>query len=520
MAVNTTVESKQGWDVVGLPTGEQIRARLRESYEGIKKSLNISELCLLSVQEGLLSAQDAYSAVMDAESLLKRVDEEGISGYKKFYNCICKESAHMGHRYVQAVLDGKMFATEEDIKGSQMVKTKLLENVHILTRCDLTALIMQMYGKELLTTLELKQLRAEAEDTNRFLLHIMVILDTKGPLAYSHFAECLYHVNIAVYTEIHERTCGDSEVAPMFLTGHRKKCCQVSFQASTMQYKLPQMKLHGCLRGRHYNRIMSTFQECHHNGEWDRLKDEASKLLSPSTPQALHVVALLEMAVSWIFRNEEAKVLHLVAQAKDLCKEVEGDNATFLAGRCEYILSRLYRYLQQYDRAQEHVQKATYILHTVAPGEDLAFVYYCDACILVERLSERTSTKEFDRAKLSYEYAIFHAQSHSSGLDLVAPHSFMRLAQMHLQSGHYAAGLQTDVDSIDKASNYLKEVDQSNLAHRSKCHYLLIESDLQRCWKDVEKSQCCAQHALQIAQAYNFTVEITSATMRLDSLKC
>lgn len=507
-----TESSKQGWDGMGLPTGEQIRDRLRESYDDIKNSLNISQLCLLLVQEGLLSAQDAYSVVTDADSLLKLIEEKGILGYARFYTCICKESAHMGHRYVQAILDGKVYATEEDIRRSQVAKTKLLGNIHVLACCDLTTLIVQMYGKELLTIQELKQLRGETEDTNRLLLHIIIILDTKGPLAYSQFVECLYHVNIAAYTELHEYAC--AEVVPMSLTGQHQTS---SFQALPAPYNLPQLKLHGCLRGRHYNRIMSIFQECHHNGEWDRLKDETSKFLSPGSPQALRVVALLEMAVGWIFRNEEDKVLRLVAQAKELCKEVDGDNATFLAGRCEYILSRLYRYLQQYDRAHEHVQKATYILHTVEPGEDLAFVYYCDACILVERLSEHRSTKDFDRAKLSYEHAIFHARRHSSGLDLVAPHSFMRLAQMYLQSSHYAAGFQTNTESIDKAGSYLKGVDQSSLAQRSKCHYLLIESDLRRCQKDIENSQYCAQNALQIAQAYNFTVEIKSAAKRLDS---
>ena len=280
-------------------------------------------------------------------------------------------------------------------------------------------------------------------------------------------------------------------------------------------------KLHGCLKGARYDKIMTVFQECHHNGKWDTLEAEVDKLMTtPETPKELRIVANLESAVSWIFRKKEDKVLHFVCEAKVLSAQVNGDNAIILEGRCEYILSRLYRYLRQFDKAEQHVQKAIYLLHMVEPGEDSAFVHYCNGSIQVERLSDNSTERECRHAQLSYEHAIDHARIHDSGLDLVAPHSFMRLAQMYLGSSHYSAGSQRDSEHIMRASKCLMAVNQSCLAQCSKCHYLLIYSDLQRCQEDIPhaKAIATAQNALAIAQTHNFTPEVTSAQKRLDSL--
>lgn len=499
------------------PTGLEVYDRLHQFYSNIVKSLNIYELNILLVQDKVLSAQEACVKITSPELLLQKLELSGVWAYQKLYSCILKERLHLGHRYVQAVLENKVceYASDEDMKKSMIMKGKLESNLPLLAGCNLQQLLMHMYSKELLTSQEWKKLQALVNETNELLLHIIVFLDTKGPLAYKLFADCLHSIDCSLYAQMFE------EVEPRKSSGRKSKREHtevVVFQTPPTKRSLPKLKLHGCLRGSTYNKIMKMFQECHHNGKWTTIEEEASKLSTAATPTALRVVALLERAVSWVFRRNEKLVLDLVAKARELCTEVEGDNATFLEGRCEYILSRLYRYLQQYDKAQEHIHKATYILHMAEPGEDSAFVHYCDACIQVEKLSKDPTEKELQRAHWSYEYAIDHARTHDSGLDLVAPHSFMRLAQMYLGSSHYSAGSQTDKESISKASNCLAEVDQRSLAHRSECHYLIIHSDLKRCQQDPQNARVSAQSALEIARSYNFTLEITSAEKRLDSL--
>jgi hypothetical protein len=495
------------------PTGREVSDRLHRFYDAVVRSLNLSELNVLLVQEKLLTAQEAHHIVTSPGQLIQKVEEFGLSGYEKLYSCISKERKHLGHLYVQALLENKnhTFASEEECAT---IKDKVIANLHTLASCDLRTLLTHMYSKELLTPQEWKNLETQMNDTNALLVSILVLLDTKGPLAYPIFAHCLQNIDSAMYAHVFESV--DPEKS---LQSKRRRSSELAMlQAPHIKKALPKLKLHGCLRGSRYNLIMTVFQGCHHNGKWAELEEEASKLSTPDTPKELRIVALLERAVSWVFRKQEVTVLGLVTEAKRLCTEVNGDNATFLEGRCEYILSRLYRYLKQYDRAEEHIRKATYLLYMAEPGEDSAFVHYCDACIQVEKLSENPTEKKLQHAGWSFQYAIDHARTHDSGLDLVASHSFMRLAQMYLGSSHYSAGSQRDDETIAKASSCLKAVDQSSLAQRSKCHYLLIQSDLQRCQQKTECARSTARNALEIAQTHNFTLEITSAGKRLDTL--
>ena len=402
--------------------GPDVRDRLHQFYTDIVSSLNLSELRLLLVQEKVLTSQEAHCSVTSPELLLQKVKDIGLLGYQKLYVCITQEKKHLGHRYVQALLENKVYACDRDFEASSAIKDRIVSHLTVLETCDLMRLLTYMYEKELLTPQEWQKLKNEVYYTNELLVHIIVILDTKGPLAYIRFANCLFSLDNDVHTQLFTNESNTKDTYTR--TGQKKIAVLPTKEA------LHKQKLHGCLKGARYDKIMTVFQECHHNGKWDTLEAEVDKLMTPETPKELRIVANLESAVSWIFRKKEDKVLHFVFEAKVLSAQVDGDNAIILEGRCEYILSRLYRYLRQFDKAEQHVQKAIYLLHMVAPGEDTAFVHYCNGSIQVERLSNNSTERECRHAQLSYEHAIDHARIHDSGLDLVAPHSFMRLAQM------------------------------------------------------------------------------------------
>lgn len=503
----------------GTLTGELVEQRIQQNYHAITNSLAVSELRLLLVQERLLTALEAERFTPDATSLLRNVREKaqqiGPEAYITLYRCISQLQHQLGHRYVKSLIEGKEYATQEEMKRADMIKQRVLDNLSKFVDCDISALIPLMVSRELLTFDEGQHLSTARLDKYTLPLQLVNLLGTKGPLAYSLFAECLrQETRHITHRELHElinqpmstrkRHCWDVEVSCVGGPSRRRP--------------LPSHKLRSCLRGRCYNELMRRFQSCHHNGKWTELEDEAAKLARDS-PRELQVVGLLERAVSWIFRKECAKVLQLVGEAKiTLAKMTVGDNHQLLQGRCEYILSRLYRYLKDYEKAQEHVEKASYHLRYAEPGEDSAFVHYCDACIKVERLSESSTALEVKDAEMRYEYAIDHARRHDSGLDLVAPHSFMRLAQMYLGSSHYAAGSKHDPESIQKASNCLRQVAVSSLAQRSKCHFYLIESDLHRSQGSNVEAIKSAKLALGVAKEHNFTLEVHSAGDRLRTL--
>lgn len=499
-------------DCLDIPP-EIISERLHQFYKSIVESLNTSQLNILLVQQNLLTAKEAND-YCSAKVLIEVIDNIGLDGYGELYLCICQEKEHMGHHYIQAILENRVYAPQEEVEHSTTMKYKLNRNLKVLEACDLKELIKFMYSKCLLTCQEWRKLHAQTSDAgNELLISIAAILDTKGPLAYSIFAECLQNIDCSVYAQIFN-TGIDEPRKPQ-----KRRLEQTVAQASPNKKLPPKMKLCGCLRSSRYKRIMKVFQQCHHNGEWDKLEAEVKVLMTRGTATELQAVAYLECAISWVFRKDENKVLDFVAKARQLLQndDVNDDNATILDGRCEYILSRLYRYLQQYDKAQEHIIKATYVLKWVEAGEDTAFLHYCDASIRVERLSNNHTTNDISFAQMSYEYAVDHARSHDTGLDLVAPHSFIRLAQMHLRSNHNFAGSQRETKSIDSARNCLAQIDPSSLSQRSKCHYLLIRSDLNRCQQDLGEASVAVKKALELAQAHKFTTETIAAKQRLHS---
>ena len=496
-----------------LQCSEIIQQRLEQNWQTIAKCLAVAELRLFLVQKGLFTALEAEQ-ISSAATLLTKVGEKALQvgpiAYTVLYECINQLDHHLGHRYIKALLDGRKYATEEETKQSDAIKQNVVDRLSEFVNCNIPKLVTVMVSRELLTCGEGEQLTTAQVDKYTLILRLVNLLDTKGPLAYRLFADCLH----CETEHVTHRELYDLVIQPP-TSRKRERGLDICCIPSTLP--LPKQKLHGCLQGRKYDAVMRMFQSCHHNGKWAELEDEAAKLFSGNVLE-MRVVGLLESAVSWIFRKEATVVIRLVGEAKKLLKKVNGDNNILLDGRSEYILSRLYRYLKDYDKAQQHVEKAMYLLRYAEPGEDSAFVHYCDACIKVERLSEHATVQEVKDAELCYHYAIDHAHRHDSGLDLVAPHSFMRLAQMYLGSSHYTSGSKRDLKSIQKASDCLSQVNATRLAQRSQCHFHLIQSDLCRCQDKMKTAFMSVCLALDIAQKYNFTLEVGSAKDRLDSL--
>ena len=71
-------------------------------------------------------------------------------------------------------------------------------------------------------------------------------------------------------------------------------------------------------------------------GQSEGEADECMK----STHLDVRVIGLLEMALSWIFRsNKDYSPVHCIERAQMVCQTINGNNKSFLLGRCEYLLS-------------------------------------------------------------------------------------------------------------------------------------------------------------------------------------
>ena len=500
--------------------------RFREYFEEISECLNFEKLgpflCEKAALFTLKEGQDLFCQTPDSGNaihLLLRKLKQNPSLYSTLLDCLQREKQHLGHVYITALLEGRQYASEEEIAYSRALKNAVVGRLtDFMAGINITALVPHMFERQLLTDDERECISDTQLSNNRRIMRLFHILDTKGPMAYSHFANCLkYEHSHQTHVKLYKMMCEDVEVSQTKALCSRGSIRKPSIPEDEMPlFKKPSdrsLTLHGSLKGKEYERLMATFQSYHHNGKWTELEAEAKKYREKKGISCeLQVVVLLESAVASLFQKKEEITISLVSEAQELCKKIQGDNSTFLEGRCMYILSRLYRYLKQYDKAKECANNAKQILFIVEPGEDSAFAKYCYACVLVE--SDTSDAKDIENY---FRFAIADANSHNSGLDLVAPHSYMRLAQLYLGSKHYNAGSISDKTSIRNAESCLRKVDPNSLSLRSGCHFQLIESDLYLSKSMFVESKKTAQCALDVAQRYNFTNEIESATNRLES---
>ena len=219
--------------------------------------------------------------------------------YFNLYLCIREETNHLGHRYVQAVLENKEYASEAEVQQSSALKDKLFSNLQQLESCDFQALLNHMYSKNLLTATELDKLQSQVTGaTYDLLVHMAAILDSKGPLAHSIFAECLHNADSEAYKLVFmddepQQSLDLEKLSLDFLEDQsfdleRLSLDMTDFSGSSPLRQCPsKLKLHGCLRGSRYNTVMKIFQECHHNGQWVKLELEVEKLMNPGTPKEL-----------------------------------------------------------------------------------------------------------------------------------------------------------------------------------------------------------------------------------------
>ena len=504
-----------------------IATKVNQHYDEISGALNPIQLMPLLLKEELLDSNEKSILLEDSKStsekshyILQCLETKGPSAYSKFLNCIKAERNHMGHEYITSLLEEKPVGSQFELELSSRLKEAIQSHCPEMMDISLQPLVPLMHSKKLLTGDEIDKLRNCYRTEHERVLLLLQLLNTKGPLAHGLFVECLRSESShPTHNELYIALMASCHAEQRAASRERK--CTVD-DSTLLTLDLPlfrRWKLQGALKGKTYNDMMREFQSCNHNGDWKRLKIETAKYVQCPVPE-YRVVACLEKAISWIFRKKPELVIQLVGEAKQIIKtKIRGENHSILLGRSEYILSRLFRYLNNYEKAREHVANAKEHLYGIEAGEDSAFVYYCDACITVESLSELATEEEFERVDEIFGRAICDDRSHKSGLGLVAPHSLLRLAQMYLGAKHYSPGIATNHKNIERARKCLNAVILDSLSKRSQCHYHLMESDLHRNCERFDRAKESLDLALDISEKCNFELEISSAQTRLQSLR-
>ena len=533
--------------------GEQaeISTHIRTHYSEIVQYLNYEELMGYLREENLLSEEQLRILISSdlcppkkGSFILETIIAKGKVACEQFYSCLRKEISHLGHAYIARLLEGKEFsADKEAMSFSLEIKKQVRRHHNALRDMDFSTLVPVMLKHDLLTPTESKVLLSNEKTQAWKAAQLELILGTKGPLAYHIFVQCLgeedshpTHYELCSLFNSDESSSINSdsfEIKTDSATNRRVHHTQgkhrierSNSQDITLPKRRPrEFKLEGPLAGKRYSRLMLTFQTCHHNGDWCKLEIEVQKVLRCGIPE-LSAVALLEEAISHIFRQNREKVLDCVDQAQKLIKESpeiqqSGGNTRILQARCEHVVSCLYRYAKEYKEAFHHATNALAHLAHANSSEDKSFAFYCSACIRLESYTEGVALDETspEQIKEDFRLAIDFARSHNIGMDVVEPHSHIRLAQQCLGSTQFQTGQVTNRDRIREASNSLGEVNADMLSQRSKSLFYLLKSDLYMNEGKTEEAIGSAITSLELSKNGKFAIEKQSAEARLQLLK-
>ena len=518
----------------------------------IIQCLNYEELMGYLRQEDLLNEEQlerltnsGLSPKEKSAMILDTIIARGQDAHCRFLSCIKKETSHMGHIYIASLLEGKEFpADKKALQYSLEIKERVKKYHTRLKDIDFSSLVPVMLKHELVTAAESQRLLSAQKTQLWKAAQLEVILSTKGPLAHCTFVRCLgeeeahpTHYELHSLFSSNEPTSANSDQFDTeadsaihmnrgLQCGRRKRKIESSnSQDVALPKRQPrEFELEGPLAGRRYSRLMLTFQTCHHNGDWSRLEIEVQSVLRCGIPE-LGVVALLEEAISHIFRQNREKVLDRVDRARQMITESSeiqqsGGNTRILQARCEHVVSCLYRYAKEYREAHQHATNALAHLVHANSGEDKSFALYCSSCIRLESSTDGIALDDASpkQIKQDFRLAIDFARSHDIGMDVVEPHSHIRLAQQCLGSTQFHAGRVTDEESIREARNSLSEVNVDMLSQRSKSLFHLLQSDLYMNEGKLEEAIYSATTSLELARIGHFTVEQRSAEFRIQSL--
>lgn len=492
------------------------------------KYTNLSILVPCLEEEDLI---DHRSKIADEERspsdridcLLELLQKGGPEICGKFIQVLEEEDEHMGHRYILDLIRGCKYAEDDEIALSSKLRERVGERDitdKLLSNMDLETLAGRMYSEKLVTEDELETLRSWNLTTGVRNKMILKILDTKGPLAYLMFLHCLKEDSVdfeqVTGLELFKLICNDESVEIEVTSACRKRKARESEEITVTKRVPIRLEIEGELITDKYLKVIQNIRLHHNKGEWDAVDRIVASCKEESAD--FYVAVRLESCTGFITCKRPDKVEETVKKARKLCSKITNNCNTFLRGRCEWTLAKLYRYTKENDKALNHIIMARHIQYNIKAGEDTALSNYCYACILLESLAKKFDPYQDREAKRSLELAIEHASSGDFGLDVAHPK--IRLAQLYLGSSPQSPGTKTDDSSLNKARSSLESVGQNlqDLAIRTQCIYYYTESDLHRNSGEPDKAIHSAQKALDIAKKNNFETEIELITKRMNSL--
>ena len=507
---------------LGIPeplSVEVIASRFLQNRRPIRDCLNVDALEPHMRERFMLTADDRnylrcnLTHKPKAEYILGCVEERSL--FEKFVDSVRSETTHLGHEYVKAILEGSSdYCSDGDLHKAADIRRKVESNMSKMMDIDLPSLAPLLYSQFLLTKDERTLLTAKSEVQNQNALQFFDILETKGPLAYLKFVQCLsQEPSHPTHRELYELLCQATEGEELALA-----ICE-----SPTKRKPSRVVMEGALTQKKYKRRFAMMKEALYRRDWEAVKQGVDWCMQSEIPE-VRVVGLLENAFSWVVRFDQTKVLTIIKQVKELCEmKVNGSNVVFLRARAELVVSVLYRYLKQDDKAVEYATNAMVLLFNAEPGQDSAKANYDHACALAAKRNPSDAAQIMREFTFAMDIGLAdQATSCSSNKwsQIVAYKSLIRQAMLLLDSNNNVPGITDKIrqENITKAGLLLSKLNVHSLSNRMKCLYYLAESEIHTQKEEVKCAIKTATQAWTLATKCGFACLLLSANTKLSSL--
>ena len=516
-----------------------IEQLITSHHKEVIQHASISELSSHLVQEGLLNHDDSEYLQSGASNQMKMSQlldslKEKPNGFDKFLKCIKRETRHMGHSYVASLLEERQFAPDSELKLSAECKKRIQNNMEKLVEgINLSSLVPHLGQSfylpciqgttHLLTADEARKLLLESEITRYKVSLLFSILETKGPLAHSRFARCMYAAeDEKTHRELFEEVFENLPFSPDPIlpwlseepvsksSKHKNGCLATDKLLPFVPTNKTQLlEMDGVLSGNCYDELMTKFYSLHHNSDGHhQLVTEVEKaMVQTDLPLELQALYRIELARCFIFQTQNKRAEELLSAALKLSDKISGNNAFFIIGRCHHTFADLFRFTNNYDRAKQHSTRALGALNSVKPGLDTATAHYVNGCILLECLSNQHSVTPIDIRLIekSFHSAINDGKDSDIARRVTLPQSHCRLAQLYMSSAIH--GITSNEDSLKKARQSLDacKCQLGFISQISQHLYYVVESHWYRNSGNSSEAVRLAKQACRIAENIKIT---------------
>lgn len=520
---------------LGLPNWEteseeaRWRRRIRARKKEIINCLNPSELFQFLDDHDLLGPDDKEILLDDhlprrkkALQILAALESSGTrDAYTKFIRCLTEEVDHIGHRYLVAVLKEEQYATEEECQASEAYKRRIRQHRKDMYDIDLRSLGLRMIACQLITEEERDMLLDPINFRIKSRIErLFLILDTKGPLGYVLFAQCLgKETTHRTHAELYHKITGGSPE-------RKRKVAAEDLEKdgvlSVPKRRPARIRMEEPLCGEVYSVFVVDIRECYRSGLWAKLEKVAQDFMLATENPQLKALAIIEKGYSFSCRGMREVAGKYLDEAFFMARQINGSNRNFLMARCKHIRGTIHRYLGEDDESLRENEEAADLLSNCERADDASRVKYGEACARLEKLGKTPdpSPQEVMDTEDAFRLAIYYGRSGNPGMCASEARCLIRLAQLSLGTNtHRACEVRASPEEIREAQCCLDKVDINSISRRCKALYFIIESDLFKSMGNVTMAIESARNALKIARKDQYRIEQSSAESRIQALQ-